>query len=85
MSGRNSRTDSRDEVSISQVGAGASSEVLNSHTPCGSQSNSVPAALASTTKSLRRLPSVSSFRHSVFGFPSDFEIRISDLAAALPR
>jgi hypothetical protein len=34
---------------------------------------------------LRKLPCVSNFRHSVFGFPSDFEIRISDLIAAPPR
>jgi hypothetical protein len=34
---------------------------------------------------LRKLPCVSNFRHSVFGFPSDFEIRISDLIAVPPR
>jgi hypothetical protein len=34
---------------------------------------------------LRQCSSVSSSRHSLFGFPSDFGIRISDLVAAPPR
>jgi hypothetical protein len=42
-------------------------------------------AIHKSFRKLRKLPAVSNFRHSVFGFPSDFEIRISDLIAVPPR
>jgi hypothetical protein len=42
-------------------------------------------AILKNFRRLRNLPAVSNFRHSVFGFPSDFELRISDFAAPPQR